>query len=158
MPRAKATREYLNVRRRLFREMLAVTQDLNDALAIEEVTSDSLGIIDSLIDAREALMEEVDLLDTKYRSDGGVAGRLEADGQSTDEGGSPGGEAADATEEIRRAARVLFALQEQIDERLKRHRERVQERIKDVRSRRSSLSGYYNAAMASRPRYVDARK
>jgi hypothetical protein len=51
----------------------------------------------------------------------------------------------------------MLVLQQQIDQRLKRHKARAEERLKDVRSRRSSLSGYYNAAVASRPRYVDER-
>ncbi len=49
-------------------------------------------------------------------------------------------------------------LQQQIDQRLQRHKARTEEQIRDVRARRSSLSGYYNAEVARRPHYVDARK
>ncbi|NLU40667.1 MAG: hypothetical protein GXX08_00495 [Firmicutes bacterium] len=158
MARTGATCDYLNARRRLFLEMLAVTEDLNDALTIEEVTSDNLSIIDSLIDAREALMREIDTLDERHRADGNVAappdlGEQDAAGTGQSEDGID-----EAVADIKRATHAMVALQQQIDQRLQRHKSRAEERVREVRLRRSSLSGYYNAEVASRPRYVDARK
>ena len=73
MARTGATCDYLNARRRLFLEMLAVTEDLERRPDHREVTSDNLSIIDSLIDAREALMREIDSLDERHRTNGSVA-------------------------------------------------------------------------------------
>lgn len=158
MSRTAGAGDYLNARRRLFLEMLAVTEDLNDALMIEEVTSDNLSIIDSLIDAGEALMREIDTLDERHRADGNVAappdlGEQDAAGIGQSEDGID-----EAVADIRRAAHAMVVLQQQIDQRLQRHKARAEERVREVRLRRSSLSGYYNAEVASRPRYVDARK
>jgi hypothetical protein len=156
--KAGGTGDYLSARRRLFLEMLAVTEDLNDALTIEEVTSDNLSIIDSLIDTRDALMREIDSLDERYKADRSAAVRHDED--KADTAGTKQSEDGvdDAVEDIRRAAHALLVLQQQIDQRLKRHKARAEQRVRDVRSRRKSLSGYYNAVVARRPRYVDARK
>jgi hypothetical protein len=158
MARTGATCDYLNARRRLFLEMLAVTEDLNDALTIEEVTSDNLSIIDSLIDARDALMREIDSLDETHRAGGSAASRQDRDETEAARAEQSRDDIDEAAADIRRAAQAMLVLQQQIDQRLKRHKARAEERLKDVRSRRSSLSGYYNAAVASRPRYVDERK
>lgn len=158
MSRTAGAGDYLNARRRLFLEMLAVTEDLNDALMIEEVTSDNLSIIDALIDARDALMKEIDSLDERNKADWSLAARPDGDAKDAAGTDQPENGIDEAVADIRRAAHAMIVLQQQIDQRLQRHKARTEEQIRDVRARRSSLSGYYNAEVARRPHYVDARK
>lgn len=154
MPSPATGWKHIVERQRLFHEMLAVTRDLDDALAIEEVTSDSLGVIDSLIDARERLISQIRELDS--RGLGGIAhGSEQSCFNST---GDPSIDPEAIVSDIERTVEELVSLQERIDKRLVEHRAKAQERIKEVRRHRRSLSGYYDSTVAGRPRYVDARK
>jgi len=147
MPVSCTQSEYSNARLRLFREMLAVTRDLDDALTIEEVTSDNLRIIDSLVEARESLIAQIKELDQRMR-----AGK---DGEASS---SASAETAADTDDIGDIVQELMVLQERIDKKLRQHRARTLDRTKEIRKRRISLSGYYNKYVASQPRYIDAKK
>ena len=153
MPNPAAGWKHIVERQRLFHEMLAVTRDLDDALAIEEVTSDSLGVIDSLIEVRERLISQIRELDSRELS--GVAHNSE---QCCSDPAGPSVDPKVILGDIERTVEELVSLQERIDKRLVEHRAKAAERIKEVRRHRKSISGYYDSTIAGRPRYVDARK
>lgn len=138
VPDCRTETGYLDTRLRLFREMLAVTRDLDDALTIAEVTSDDLRIIDSLVDARESVISRIKELDARVKCQ-----RSPSDCKERD---------------IRAVMQELMTLQERIDRRLEQHKMRTQDRIRDIRKRRTGLSGYYDKSVASQPRYVDTKK
>lgn len=149
MPVSCTESEYSNARLRLFREMLAVTRDLDDALTIEEVTSDNLRIIDSLVEARESLIAQIKELDQRMRA---------ANGKDGEASSGASAETAADIDDIGDIAQELMVLQERIDKKLRQHRARTLDRVKEIRKRRISLSGYYNKYVASQPRYIDAKK
>ena len=158
MPECRSDTEHMDMRLRLFREMLAVTRDLDDALTIEEVTSDNLSIIDLLVEAR-SLISRINELDARATSQqSSVSCSVSGEAIGTGAGDVSNASLDGESSEIRDVLQELMVLQKQIDAKLKRHKARAQQRIGEIRKRRASVSGYYDKLVASRPRYVDTRK
>ncbi|MFY9485533.1 MAG: hypothetical protein WBK11_09705 [Bacillota bacterium] len=159
MPECRSDTEHMDMRLQLFREMLAVTRDLDDALTIEEVTSDNLSIIDLLVEARESLISRINELDARATSQqSSVSCSVSGEAIGTGAGDVSNASLDGESSEIRDVLQELMVLQKQIDAKLKRHKARAQQRIGEIRKRRASVSGYYDKLVASRPRYVDTRK